>query len=415
MAQQLPYYSYTNVYHGAFAGSVPLSGSSGGVEKVEGYYNAFIGGFAGHINTGSANSFLGSYSGYSNTTDSNNTIIGHGAGYYNTTASYNVFVGQASGTLNTTGTYNTFLGQGSGYANTTGNFNTFLGNGAGSKNASGVSNTFVGLNSGFNTTGSGDVMLGSGAGQSNTSGSGNTFIGTNAGALTGNPDLQNATAIGYGAQVSTSNSLILGAAANVGIGNTAPSVKLHLTSGTPNTSGLRLENLTASSPASQPNVTKFLTVDGSGNVILGSSTNSLRVGAEVWSTTGTYVQNANPGGVIIGQGVEKTPSDYNLFVSKGILTEKVKIAIKMTADWSDYVFEKGYELRSLAQVEQHIHRTGHLPGLPSAAEVVEKGVDVAKMDAKLLEKIEELTLYSIQQQKQIDQLEKLVKQLLEKK
>lgn len=92
-----------------------------------------------------------------------------------------------------------------------------------------------------------------------------------------------------------------------------------------------------------------------------------------------------------------------------------KIAIKTTADWSDYVFEKGYELRSLAQVEQHIHRTGHLPGVPGAAEVVEKGVDVAKMDAKLLEKIEELTLYSIQQQKQIDQLEKLVKQLLEKK
>jgi hypothetical protein len=100
----------------------------------------------------------------------------------------------------------------------------------------------------------------------------------------------------------------------------------------------------------------------------------------------------------------------------------VKVAVKNASDWSAYVFEKGYKLAPLAEVARFIEANKHLPGVPSAAEVVEQGVDVAKMDAKLLEKIEELTLYSIQQQTTIEKqqaelndLKKLVKQLLERK
>lgn len=78
----------------------------------------------------------------------------------------------------------------------------------------------------------------------------------------------------------------------------------------------------------------------------------------------------------------------------------------------------GYKLPSSAEVEQHIQRTGHLPGIASASEMVEQGNDLHKTDAELLEKIEELTLYGIEQQKQIekqqgeiDQLKRLVNQL----
>lgn len=73
--------------------------------------------------------------------------------------------------------------------------------------------------------------------------------------------------------------------------------------------------------------------------------------------------------------------------------------------WADYVFTKEYQLRSLEEVEKYITEKGHLPNIPSAQEVIENGINIAEMSAKLLEKIEELTLYSIQQNKQIKQLQ----------
>lgn len=96
--------------------------------------------------------------------------------------------------------------------------------------------------------------------------------------------------------------------------------------------------------------------------------------------------------------------DYKLYVANGIMTEKVKVALKNTTDWADYVFKTNYDLMPLAEVEDFISKNGHLPNVPSAEEVVESGIDVAKMDAKLLEKIEELTLYIIELKKEINEL-----------
>jgi hypothetical protein len=86
------------------------------------------------------------------------------------------------------------------------------------------------------------------------------------------------------------------------------------------------------------------------------------------------------------------------------LTEKVKVAVKNASEWSDYVFAPAYKLAPLAEVSRFIQINKHLPGVPSAAEVVEQGVDMAKMDAKLLEKIEELTLYMISAEKQMTEV-----------
>ncbi len=99
-----------------------------------------------------------------------------------------------------------------------------------------------------------------------------------------------------------------------------------------------------------------------------------------------------------------TPSGYNLFVSNGIITEKLKVAVKTTSEWSDYVFAEDYRLMPLEEVEQFVKSNNHLPNVPSALEVVENGIDVVRMDAKLLEKIEELTLYMIQLKKENDEL-----------
>ncbi|EDP95063.1 hypothetical protein U8527_08535 [Kordia algicida OT-1] len=103
--------------------------------------------------------------------------------------------------------------------------------------------------------------------------------------------------------------------------------------------------------------------------------------------------------------------DYKLYVGTGILTEKVKIALRSSEDWADYVFKEDYNLLSLNEVEKHIKENGHLPNVPSAEAVVASGIDVAKMDAKLLEKIEELTLYIIEQDKRLTRLEQENKDL----
>ncbi|MBK8498221.1 MAG: SprB repeat-containing protein [Flavobacteriales bacterium] len=101
------------------------------------------------------------------------------------------------------------------------------------------------------------------------------------------------------------------------------------------------------------------------------------------------------GKVSIGEVDIETEYDYGLYVHNGILTEKVKVAVKTSDDWSDYVFRKGYVLMPLNEVRDHIKKHGHLPGVPSADEMVEKGLDVAATDAMLLRKIEEITLHMI--------------------
>jgi hypothetical protein len=390
-----------------------------------------MGSYAGaKLSSGSGNVAVGNLAGYSLNAASENTFLGSGAGY-NTTVGSNTFLGYQTGRANTIGRFNTFVGVQAGINNTTGNSNFIMGTNAGSNNTTGTANFFLGDNAGgSNSTGGFNVFLGTNAGASNTEGNNNTAIGFEANV--GGGALVNATAIGFRAVASANNSLVLGNGANVGIGTSLPTNKLHVVSGADNQSGLRLENLTSNSPASATGQTKFLTVDGSGNVVLGSTTSGGRVGADLWQRSGNTVQSIDESAVIIGQGISKTPAEYNLFVSKGILTEKVKVAVKNASEWSDYVFAPSYKLAPLSEVASFIKQKGHLPGVPSAAEVIAEGVDMAKMDAKLLEKIEELTLYSIQQQATIEkqnsridelekqntkivELEKIVKQLLERK
>lgn len=104
-------------------------------------------------------------------------------------------------------------------------------------------------------------------------------------------------------------------------------------------------------------------------------------------------------------------SNYRLFVRDGIKTEKVKVDVASANGWADYVFNKNYKLLSLSDVEKHIDEKGHLPNVPSAEDVVENGINLGEMDAKLLEKIEELTLYVIQLNKDIKQVKDENKEL----
>jgi len=106
-------------------------------------------------------------------------------------------------------------------------------------------------------------------------------------------------------------------------------------------------------------------------------------------------------------GTSSVATGYALSVRGRIIGEEIRI--QNFAAWPDYVFQKNYPLRSLQQVAAHIAEKGHLPGIPPAAEVEKSGFDVGHMEAKLLEKIEELTLYLIEANKRIEALEQSVK------
>ena len=110
------------------------------------------------------------------------------------------------------------------------------------------------------------------------------------------------------------------------------------------------------------------------------------------------------GKVSIGD-VGKTNGNFKLFVKDGILTERLKLAMHNSVEWPDFVFASNYELPTLKEVESFIQENKHLPNIPSAKVVKEQGIDVGEMNAKLLQKIEELTLYIIDQEKRIEKLE----------
>lgn len=114
------------------------------------------------------------------------------------------------------------------------------------------------------------------------------------------------------------------------------------------------------------------------------------------------------GRVRIGE-VNTQVDGYKLYVEQGILTEKVKVAVKNSKDWYDHVFHKNYALMPLPQLEQYIQKNKHLPGIQTTEEVMKEGLDLGKMNALLLKKVEELTLHSIQQQKEITLIKKLLK------
>ena len=97
-----------------------------------------------------------------------------------------------------------------------------------------------------------------------------------------------------------------------------------------------------------------------------------------------------------------TSSTYKLAVNSGILCEELKVMADVPS--SDYVFEPSYKLKPLSEVEAFVTENKHLPDVPSAKEFKENGYKVGEMDNLLLQKVEELTLYIIDLQKQIEEL-----------
>lgn len=293
----------------------------------------------------------------------NSVAIGTGAGQFSSGTGFNTYIGQNAGKGRTAPALNS------------GAANTFIGYNSGFQNYTGIGNTFLGSSSGqSNGIGSYNIALGNGAGGGNSGGSGNIFIGTSAGCE--DNDVNNSINIGRyaGFTLCESNTLII-------------------------------DNGETSNP-----------------LIWGDmQTDKLKFHAKVGIGPGGNAPGVETfGNFPINTVGSVSLANYGLFVKGGILTEELRVIL--SSFWADYVFDKNYKLKPLSEVEKFIKENGHLQNVPSAKEVKENGIELGEMSKIQQEKIEELTLYIIEQNKvnekqsqEIEDLKVLVKSLISKK
>ena len=137
-----------------------------------------------------------------------------------------------------------------------------------------------------------------------------------------------------------------------------------------------------------------------------------------WGNTGigTYTPNAKlhlNGAMLVGGNSARAAVGYNISVDGRIICEELKI--QLSQSWPDYVFASDYKLQPLEELEQSIKLNKHLPNIPSAADVTAaKGIEVGDINRRLLEKVEELTLYIININKENKQLQQDNKSLEER-
>lgn len=181
---------------------------------------------------------------------------------------------------------------------------------------------------------------------------------------------------------------------NVGIGTTGPAAKLDILTNHSSQIPIRVTHNNYNDWLLQKrrtdNTQLFGIKEENSNGSMGFATNGI-----------TRMTVSNGGNILIGKTTQSN-SNYKLDVAGSIRANEIKVNL----DGADYVFEDDYHLSSLNEVENFIKENKHLPEIPSAKEVETNGADLGEMNTKLLQKIEELTLYIINQQKEIEELKK---------
>ncbi|GAA4277407.1 hypothetical protein [Aquimarina mytili] len=446
-------------------------GRSTGYSNFSASNNVFIGYSTGLGNTvGTENTFVGTESGVKNRNGNWNVFLGSQAGRNSSTGSHNVFLGVQSGVSNTTGSNNVFVGRDAGFYHETGGLNTFLGNGSGKNTKTGSGNVYLGANAGLNNvSGRSNVFIGSHAGY-NELGNNKLYI---ANTPTDTPLLYgdfSSKQIGINTKnIPTGISLAVNG--NSTIEGTINALKGAFDSSSLGSNGWipvsigreyqtdrRTFEFVVDPTNTGSGYTAFAITDQSKNLRHDFVSNNKDTWIDLDDHKGTHFFKLNrsetePGKfntyihmptsdarMVIGQyGLYLQDKGYKLVVNNGgafvngdliangnvgigTSTPDAKLAVngdihaqEVTVDligWPDYVFEDTYTLPSLSQVEKHIKEKGHLVNIPSAKEVEEQGIQLGEMNKKLLEKIEELTLYTIAQEKKLSKQSEEIQKLM---
>ena len=219
----------------------------------------------------------------------------------------------------------------------------------------------------------------------------------------------------------------------VAIGATVPQSKLHIHSDSGEDAGIILEADNKNNDSAFirfQDAYRYISVGTDNKMRINAGSNNLHLLANRYclSSESTYLENNSNLGLQIvssqkmglqsgnitltgkvGINTENTTSGYALAVDGGLITTKVYV--QDVEDWSDYVFEDSYKLMPLHELKKYICDNKHLPEIPSESEIVGRGYDMHEMQNVMMKKIEELTLYTLQQQEEIETLRKMVDEL----
>lgn len=181
---------------------------------------------------------------------------------------------------------------------------------------------------------------------------------------------------------------------NVGVGTNNPQVKLHV-----NGAGeaLRVSNGNAGIQVSSDGF-QFLNSSSVGRFYMSFFNDDFTISPSSGNNTGRLILNGNQ--VTVGQ---ITPaSGYLLSIGGKAICEELKV--QLSGSWPDYVFKNNYKLRSFDELRNYIKQNNHLPNIPPAAELEKSGLELGDMQKRMMEKIEELTLYVLQLEEEIKKL-----------
>ena len=350
---------------------------------------------------GDYNTSIGFYAG-ADIVDEENVCLGHYAGKYSYEDVGNVLIGSYAGLYNE-GDDNVIIGKRAGMASFGGS-NVFIGTSAGYDNFYGHSNVFIGKDAGFwNIDSHSNVFIGTSAGHSSGNGSSNVFIGDSAGYYeTGSHRL-------YIANSSTTTPLIYGEFNNQLIGING---KLGIGINNPNES-LEIYRNSAIQVASQYGNSN--TGSGAGNgFIVGIDTTGNGL---IWNRENNFIRFGTNGSERIrinadGKvGIGVVNPDYELDVCGTIRAKEIIVDLEAGCD---FVFSNDYNLMDLKELELFVKTHQHLPGIAPEKEMIEHGVNMKEMQMKLLQKIEELTLYTIELNKELENMQNRIKELEQK-